>query len=156
MRSSPDKLLCIWQHTGKNTFLSKGHNSAKNHSTGKNMQYAQGLELQINPVQFHWNCISGIREVVGQTLKIIKGPLLLQKSLNRKMLTICSTRLETVKFGWNCTSSLLGVVRTSFVTDGQTDDGEVIPFMMTVFHSLLLSLQFRHQIWHYIAILKMK
>jgi hypothetical protein len=29
MTSSPDKLLCIWQHTEKNTFLSKGHNSAK-------------------------------------------------------------------------------------------------------------------------------
>jgi hypothetical protein len=37
----------------KNTFLSKGHNSAKNHTTGKPVQYAQGLELQINPVKFH-------------------------------------------------------------------------------------------------------
>jgi hypothetical protein len=49
MRSSPDKLLCIWQHKEKNTFLSKGHNSAKNHSTGKPVKYAQGLELEINP-----------------------------------------------------------------------------------------------------------
>jgi hypothetical protein len=53
MRSSPDKLLRIWQHTEKETFLSKGHNSAKNHSTGEPLQYAQGLELQINPVKFH-------------------------------------------------------------------------------------------------------
>jgi hypothetical protein len=53
MRSIPDKLLCIWQHTEKETFLSKGHNSAKNHSTGKPLQYAQGLELQINTVKFH-------------------------------------------------------------------------------------------------------
>jgi hypothetical protein len=37
----------------KNAFLSKGHSSAKNHSTGKPVQYAQGLELQINPVKFH-------------------------------------------------------------------------------------------------------
>jgi hypothetical protein len=53
MRSSPEKLLCIWQHTEKNTFLSKGHNWAKNHLTRKPVQYAQGLELQINPVKFH-------------------------------------------------------------------------------------------------------
>lgn len=36
-----------------------------------------------------------------------------------------------VKFGWNCISCFWGVVRTSFVmdgqTDGQTDDGKVIP-----------------------------
>jgi hypothetical protein len=43
----------MWQHTEKNTFLLKGHNSAKNHSTEKPVQYAQGLELQINPVKFY-------------------------------------------------------------------------------------------------------
>jgi hypothetical protein len=40
-------------HRKKTPFLSKGHNSAKNHSTRKPVQYAQGLELQINPVKFH-------------------------------------------------------------------------------------------------------
>jgi hypothetical protein len=45
--------FCVSGNTQKKTPLSKGYNSAKNHSTGKPVQYAQGLELQINPVKFH-------------------------------------------------------------------------------------------------------
>jgi hypothetical protein len=63
--------FCVSGNTQKKkTFLSKGHNSAKNHSTRKPLQYAQGFELQINPVKFLWNCISGIREVVRTNFKM--------------------------------------------------------------------------------------
>jgi hypothetical protein len=40
------------------------------------------------------------------------------------MLTKCTTRLGadySCKIWWNCTSSLLGIIRTSFLTDGLTD-----------------------------------
>jgi hypothetical protein len=47
----------------------------KKYSTGKPVQYAKGHELQINPVKFHSNCISGIREVVRTNFKkkLLKG-----------------------------------------------------------------------------------
>jgi hypothetical protein len=51
-----------WQHK-KTPFLLKCHNSAKNHSSGKPVLYAQVLELHINPVKTQWNCISGKRGV---------------------------------------------------------------------------------------------
>ena len=59
----------------KQLFLFKGHNSAKNHSTIKSIKYAKELEATTNPVTFHSNCISSIKEVVQTNLKmkIIKG-----------------------------------------------------------------------------------
>ena len=54
----------------KNTFFSKGHNSAKNHSIKKPVTYAQGLEPVINPVKFHSNCVSTLGGVVQTNFKI--------------------------------------------------------------------------------------
>jgi hypothetical protein len=49
--------------------LSPSRGNLKNLSTGKFVQNAQTLELQINPVKFHRHCISDIREVVRTNFK---------------------------------------------------------------------------------------
>jgi hypothetical protein len=53
MRSSPDKLLRIWQHTEKTSFYQRAITRPKIIQAKKPVQYAQGLELQINPVKVH-------------------------------------------------------------------------------------------------------
>ena len=63
---------CTFGGYNKNIFLFNVHNSAKNHSTIKPVKYAQ--EVPINPLTFHLNCISSIREVV-QMLPLNHGIL---------------------------------------------------------------------------------
>ena len=49
--------------TTKTTFLSKGHKNGQK-STIKPVKYAHKLDILIDPVTFHSNCISSIRVAV--------------------------------------------------------------------------------------------
>jgi hypothetical protein len=117
--SSDDSHLRV--AASKGVFLFEGHNSAKNHSNGKPVSYAQVLEVPINPVKFHLNCFSNINP--RQNLKI-KGHNSDEKSLNQKMPTICTTSLSTdhfCKVWMKLHQTFMRRSPDSFVIDGRTD-----------------------------------